>query len=231
MRRFVWIFALSGAMALLVLPRGVRCQQQDQSKSPEQPMPSPQKAPQPPTANPADQPQPETLGEAARKAREQRKESAKPARVFDNDNMPSQGVISTVGTATEGAAGEGTGTAPKGAAAKGSAAKGSAPPSKAAGAGTPVDENGWRERFGRLRDTLARDEQELEVMQRELSVLDVVNYPDPQKALQQETTRSDINKKTADIEKKKKKIEADRQAIADAEDELRKSGGDIGWSR
>src|SRR5271156_598103 len=42
---------------------------------------------------------------------------------------------------------------------------------------------------------------------------------------------SDINEKTDKIEAKKKTIEADQQAIADAEDELHKAGGDPGWAR
>ena len=41
----------------------------------------------------------------------------------------------------------------------------------------------------------------------------------------------DINKKTSDIDAKKQKIEADKQAISDAEDDLRKAGGDSGWAR
>jgi chromosome segregation ATPase len=61
--------------------------------------------------------------------------------------------------------------------------------------------------------------------------LQLQNYSDPMKTLQQEVTRSDINEKTAKIEAKKQQIEADKQAISDAEDELRKSGGDVGWSR
>ena len=36
---------------------------------------------------------------------------------------------------------------------------------------------------------------------------------------------------TADIGGKQKQIQADQQAIADAEDDLRKSGGDSGWAR
>ena len=51
------------------------------------------------------------------------------------------------------------------------------------------------------------------------------------KGMQQGLTRSDINEKTAKIEAKKKQIAADQQAISDAEDELRKSGGDSGWAR
>jgi len=49
--------------------------------------------------------------------------------------------------------------------------------------------------------------------------------------MQQDLTRGDINKKTGDIEAKQKQIEADQQAIADAEEQLRKSGGDSGWAR
>jgi hypothetical protein len=56
-------------------------------------------------------------------------------------------------------------------------------------------------------------------------------YNDPVKAMQQQLSRDDINKKTADIDAKKKQIEADQQAIEDAQDELRKSGGDPGWGR
>jgi hypothetical protein len=226
MRRGLWF---SAAAALLVFPLGASGQQQD-SQKPVAPGPPAASAPAPTapqggTASAAQvtqtPPQPDSLAAAARRAREEKKDSAKAARVFDNDNLPSQGVISTVGNVAEPASGDNSG-APTG--------EGAAP-APAGASGTPTDEKGWRERFAKLRDTLATDEQELATMQRELSVLDVVMYPDPQKTLQQETTRGDINKKTADIEKQKKKIEADRQAIADAEDELRKSGGDSGWAR
>ncbi|MGC2724093.1 MAG: hypothetical protein WA224_09030, partial [Candidatus Acidiferrales bacterium] len=72
---------------------------------------------------------------------------------------------------------------------------------------------------------------ELDIMQRELGVLDVQYYNDPVKAMQQGYTRSDIDEKTAKIDAKKKQIEADGQAISDAEEELRRSGGDPGWAR
>ena len=63
-------------------------------------------------------------------------------------------------------------------------------------------------------------------MQRELGALNLQYYSDPVKAMQQQYTRSDINDKTAQIEAKKKAIEADQQAISDAEDDLRKAGGE-----
>ena len=64
-----------------------------------------------------------------------------------------------------------------------------------------------------------------------LLFVDVQNYNDPVKSMQQGLTRSDINSKTAKIEAAKQQVEADKQAISDAEDQLRRAGGDIGWSR
>ena len=92
-------------------------------------------------------------------------------------------------------------------------------------------EKAWRERFAKLRTKLRQDEDALGVMQRELEVLNLQYYNDPNKAVQENLTRSDINEKTAKIDAGKQAVEADQQAIANAEDELRKSGGDIGWSR
>jgi len=159
--------------------------------------------------------QQESLAEAARKAREAKKEQpAKAAKVFDNDNLPTTGGVSTAkAEVKEGEAGATDQTA--------SGEK----------KGSPQDEKAWREKFAGLRAKLARDQQDLEVMQRELGVLNVQNYGDPMKDMQQQLTRGDINKKTADIDAKQKQIQADQQAIADAEDQLRKAGGDSGWAR
>ncbi len=156
---------------------------------------------------------------AARKAREQKKDQPKPARVFDNDNIPTQGGVSAVGSAPEAESTEGGATAEAG----------GAPAKAAAPSGT--DETAWREKFAKLRKKLEQDQADLEIMQRELGVLDVQYYNDPMKGMQQGYTRSDINDKTTKIDDKKKQIEADQQAISDAEDELHKSGGDPGWAR
>jgi hypothetical protein len=205
MRRALW---LAAAAAITLIPASSLCQQQEQQASA-------------PTAQPQPK-QEDSLAAAARRAREQKKEAAKPAKVFDNDTIPSHGGISTVGATalqepgnTPGAAEAGTGAHPP------------AGGAKAAG----NDEKAWRKRFADLRRKLEADQQELDIMQRELGVLDVQNYSDPMKGLQEGLTRSDINAKTAKIEEKKKQIAADQQAIADAEEELRKSGGDLGWTR
>jgi hypothetical protein len=166
-------------------------------------------------------PKDDSLVAAARKAREQKKDqaSAKPARVFNNDNIPTQGGVSAVGQNP--AAADGTDAAAGAAGA----------PAPAAGPSAGADEKAWRKRFADLHKKLEQDQTELDIMQRELGVLDVQNYSDPVKGMQQGYSRSEINEKTDKIESKKKAIEADQQAIADAEDELQKAGGDPGWAR
>jgi hypothetical protein len=205
MRRAFWLAATA---ATLLFPAAGLCQQQDQQSSA--------------SAAQAPAKQEDSLAAAARRAREQKKEDAsKPAKVFDNDNIPSKGGISMVGSASPAAAENPAG--PTDATGAATAAGGT----KSAGG----DEKSWRKKFAELRHKLEADQQELDIMQRELGVLDIQNYSDPNKGLQQSLTRSDINDKTAKIEAKKKQIAADQQAISDAEDQLRKSGGDSGWAR
>ena len=190
------------AAAMLAVPGCTWSQQADQQAAPQGQS----------QASAASAPQQDSLAEAARKAREQKKEAPKSAKSFDNDNMPTTGGISTIG--------EGT-SAP---AAGNEADQG--------GAAKPAnDEKSWRAKFAELRHKLEQDQANLDVMQRELGVLSTQFYTDPVKQMQQELTRSDIDKKTADIEKMKVQIQADQQAISDAEDDLRKSGGDPGWAR
>src|ERR1700685_3870922 len=196
--------------------------QQQQTQAPAAPASAPAASATPPAAQaPSSQSTtvslpPQTtdpLVAAARKAREQRKDQAgaKPARVFTNDNIPTQGGVSAVGVAPAADNANGTGAA--------------------AGATAAAGESAWRERFAHLRKKLEQDQADLDLMQRELGVLDVQYYNDPVKSMQQGYSRSDINEKTDKIEAKKKTIEADEQAITDAEEELQRAGGDPGWAR
>ena len=190
------------AAAVFALPVSAWSQQADQ-----QPAPQDQSQAQTSSA-----PQQDSLAEAARKAREEKKETTKSPKTFTNDDMPTRGGISTVGEGTAAAAATGEET-------QGGAAK------------PANDEKSWRDKFAGLRHKLEQDQADLDVMQRELGVLNTQFYTDPVKAMQQQLTRSDINNKIADIDKKKAQIQADQQAISDAEDDLRKSGGDPGWAR
>jgi len=157
--------------------------------------------------------QEDPLAAAARKAKEQQSHE-KRAKVFTNDNLPTDGVVSTVGVAP--------------AATSKSSPNGKAP---AAAASAAQGEQYWRDKFASLNKKLEQDQAELDVMQRELGQLNLQNYSDPNKAMQQGYSRTDIDKQTTEISAKQKEIEADRQAISDAETDLRKSGGDSGWAR
>jgi hypothetical protein len=206
------ILSWAAVVAVVALPISSPGQQADSSPAPQAQTTSSDA----PAANSGTMQSPappqESVAEAARRAREAKKEQAKPAKVFDNDNMPG-GTVSTVG--------------------KTDVKKDASGPdaSDDTSKSGPGSEKTWKDKFALLRAKLARDKEDLEVMQRELGVLNLQNYSDPNKGLQQELTRSDINNKTAAIDAKQKAIEADQQAIDDAEEDLRKSGGDSGWAR
>jgi hypothetical protein len=219
MRRTLWYAVLPAAVAIAIFPATVQCQQQDQSKPAQQSSGSQSAgtgAAQTTTQTPPAQQ--ESLAEAARRAREQKKDTPTQAKVFTNDNIPKEGGISAVGTDP---------TPPP----DNSNDAAAATDTSQLGATQGTGEKQWRDRFARLRHKLEQDQSDLDIMERELGVLDVQNYSDPVKAMQQGLTRSDINEKTAKIEAKKKQIESDKQAISDAEDDLRKAGGDPGWAR
>jgi hypothetical protein len=208
MRKILWCAA---AAAVFVVPASGRSQQADQKSG--ETSAQAQTDSQSATATSQAQtaaPQQDSLAEAARKLREQKKDLSKAPKVFTNDNLPTQGGISTVGQG-----------APE-------SAEATAGP---AGGATGKDEKSWRDKFAQLRHKLEQDQANRDVMQRELGVDNVQFYADPVKAMQQGYTRSDINKKTSDIDEMDKQIAADQQAITDAEEELRKSGGDPGWAR
>jgi hypothetical protein len=226
-----------GLLAVLAAPARLSAQRPDQPQQPpvnepdkvKEPKPAPQTTPPPPPVPPAQiapTPVGDSLAAAARKAREAKKEQAqsKPGQVFDNDNIPTQGGVSAIGPASDASVASGDGAA---------VATGTEPGAAAApgGAPGPNDEKAWRDTFAKLRHKLDQDQDALNILQRELGVLDVQYYNDPNKALQQNLTRSDINEKTAKIDAAKQKVAADNQAISDAEDQLRRAGGDIGWSR
>jgi hypothetical protein len=204
------------ALSALILPAASRAQQQDPA-----PQPAPQNTSQaaPPTNSSGAAPQ-QSVADAARKAKEQKTDAQaapKTPRVFDNDNIPTQGGISSVGSSHSGGSDDSDKT--------------SSGDTKANGGLSGKDEKGWRDLFAKLRKKQEQDEAELEIDQRELGVDNVQFYTDPVKGMQQGLTRSDINDKTAKIDEVKRRIEADKQAISDAEEQLRAAGGDSGWSR
>lgn len=157
------------------------------------------------------------VADAARKAREQQKTAPKPKKVYTDDDVkpatPSENAAATQpGGGAQATPDNGQGSA--------------------AGASSKSDpEATWKKRFADQRDKIAAAEKELDILQRESEKAQVQYYNDPQKALQEQYTRKDINEKNAKIDAKKQQIADLKQQLSDMEDELRKSGGDPGWAR
>jgi len=208
MRRTLW---LSAAVVVFAASGAIRAQAQPQNQTSSQTSQS---------AAPAAAPQQDPLAEAARKAREQKKDAPKAAKVFTNDDIPTQGAVSTVGQAPADTSTDTSGDT-------------STPTSTPAAAN---DEKAWKDKFAELRHKLEQDQAELDVLQRETGVSMLQYYGgDPQKAAQDQNSQQPLGeayqKKVSKIDAKKKDVEADKQAISAAEDDLRKAGGDPGWAR
>ena len=160
------------------------------------------------------------VADAARKARAEQKTAPKPKKVFTNDDIPSSP------PPTPPAATDATKKTDGPAQADDQPGKKALDPED-----DPKQEAYWHKRSRTLHAKLSAAEQELDVLQRELSKDEVQYYPDPQKALMQQYNRTDINEKRAKVDAKKTEVETLKQQISDLEDAVRKAGGDPGWVR
>ncbi len=159
------------------------------------------------------------VADAARKAREEKKNAAKPKKVFTEDDVKSAAPATP---ATPAAPAPATGAA---------AATGEQKPDEVAKKEDPNGEAAWRKRFKVQRDKIAKAEKELDILQREADKAQVQYYGDPQKALNEQNNRAEINEKKAKIDAKKAEVDQLRQGLDDLETELRKAGGNPGWAR
>jgi len=158
--------------------------------------------------------QQDSVAEAARKAREKAKANAAPAKkTYTNDNVSALRVneISVL-------------------AANPNQVKDATPDTAAKPAEPKKDEAYWRKKFADARMKLEFAQKDLDVSQRELNLLQTQYYADPNKALQQQFSREDINAKTAKIDEMKQKVADMTQAIEDLKDEMRREGGLPGWA-
>jgi hypothetical protein len=157
--------------------------------------------------------QQDSVAEASRKAREKAKTNAAPAKkTYTNDNVSGLRVnqISVLAENPNNVK--------------------DAAPDEAKPAEPKKDEAYWKKRFADLRTKLSIAQKDLDVSQRELNLLQTQYYADPNKALQQQLTRDDINAKTAKVDEKKQQVADLTQAIEDLKDEMRHAGGEPGWA-
>lgn len=158
-----------------------------------------------------------SLGELARQLKAQReKDASKPVKEYTNDNIPKSGGL-MMASSSESAEGG-----------KSSEAAASAEGKPKSGV---HDEKYYHQRLAELQAQKEMHRRELDVLDKKLSQAQMQYYPSPDKALQEQFTRADINKKTDEIEKKKKEIEADDKAIADLEQQCQREGCPPGWLR
>jgi hypothetical protein len=162
----------------------------------------------------------DAVADAARKAREAKKDAPKPKKIITDEDLKKS-------TPTPDA---GAGSAPGGAG--GTAA---ATTVQVAGEATkgvdPSGELAWRKRFKDAHDQIAMAEKELDILGRELEKSQLEYYPDPQKAMNEQNKRAEVNDKRAKIDAKKHELDQLRKGLDDLEEQLRKSGGDPGWAR
>jgi hypothetical protein len=172
------------------------------------------------------------VADAARKARDQKKAEAKPKKVYTNEDFGG-GSGSNVPAAASAAAAPASTTPAANDAKDGSAAPASGDDAGVAKAAAPNknDEASWRKRFSETRGKLADAEKELDILQREAQKAQVQYYSDPAKAMKEQYSRKDVNDKDTKIAAKKQEIDQLKQQLSDMEDELRRSGGNIGWAR
>ena len=191
----------------------------------------------------------QSLGEIARQERAKKGVAApaKTSRVFTNENLPREGGLSTsdtgaapkakAGEAKEGEAKEGAakGEGKEGAAKEGEAkAEGKEGEKKTEGAAakpTAEAEKEYREKAAKLRDALATEEKKLDILLRESNLAIIQYYSDPNRAMNEQYSRNELNTRQAEIDKQKATVEAARRAISNLEDELRKKNLPPGWAR
>jgi hypothetical protein len=163
-----------------------------------------------------------SLGKLARQVRAEKSKEAKATKVFTNDNLP-------VTTRIKENAAEKNPEKP--AAEAGVEGKEKAETNPAPEAKGVHDEKYYRTRLSELQGKLDLHKRELDVLQQKVNLNQMQYYSDPNKALQQEYSRGDINQLNQDIEAKKQQIADDEKAIEDLHDQLRREGGDPGWLR
>jgi hypothetical protein len=167
----------------------------------------------------------QSLAELARQQREKKKQQpASRTKVYTNSDIPEPALA---------------GAPPAETTAQPEAAKSEGEKKEAGKPGAPKEEEKsqaelekqYRDQFAKLRENQDTEERRLDVLQRELNLAQQQYYPDPNKALQEQNTRAEINQRTADIEKQKAVVDKAKQAIADLEEELRTKGLPTGWAR
>jgi hypothetical protein len=172
----------------------------------------------------------QSLADLARQERARTSREGKSGKVYTNDDVSRLPAPTNPPAATADSSKDTAERKPDGAdAAKGDA---KAPAdAKPAGKSEAELEKEYRDKFAKLRDDLKTQEEKLDVMQRELNLMQTQFYSDPNAALREQTFRTQINDRTQAIEQQKAAVTKAKEEIAKLEDELRKNDLPPGWAR
>lgn len=172
----------------------------------------------------------QSLAEVARDEAARRKAVATPGKVYTNNDLKPDLTRPAPPPATPESApsgGRGAAAVPE-AGAAGGATQGGA--QGTAQGGEVRDQAYWSSRMADARATLDRSQAFAQALQNRIDMLwtDFVNRGDP---VQQRAIEQERNKALAELEALKKEIAANQKAVADIEDEARRTGVPAGWLR
>ena len=160
----------------------------------------------------AQQQQP-TLADIARAAR--REKPATPSKVYTNDNLPKDAIISVTGTPAPAPAADATADA------KPADAKAAAPSS----ADSKKAEDDWRNQIAKQQAEITQLERELDVLVRENKLRAATFYADAGNRLRDEKKYAEDDRKyQADIADKQKALDDARKKLDDLKEAARKAG-------
>ncbi|MCZ6490481.1 MAG: hypothetical protein O7A06_08120 [Acidobacteria bacterium] len=168
----------------------------------------------------------QSLVEVARQQRARKAQQDKAVKVFTNDQI-SRPSSSSSRTATRAAEAQ----KPEGEEQMDAAGTTEAGTAESAREERARLEKEYREKFAQLREELSYEERKLDVMQRELNLMQVQYYSDPNVAMREQHERGEINQRMQDLEAQKAAVEQKKAAITAMEEELRREGLPVGWSR
>lgn len=161
----------------------------------------------------------QSLGDVARREQARRK-NAPAGKVYTNDSLPAVAPPPSAARQSSAAAQADAGAAPAA-----DAAKESAKPDE-----STKDEKYWRDRIKTAREALSRAESFAEALQSRINALsaDFVNRDDP---AQRSAIAVDRDKALAELDRVRTEIKEHQKAIADTQEEARRSGVPAGWVR
>jgi hypothetical protein len=164
-----------------------------------------------------------SLGDAARKARQNQGQASPNAKVYDNDNLPKSGNLSTT-------TGDYAGIATSAGSARSSSATG-ATGTAAAGkeGGSDADkkkqEDEFRQKVGEVKKNIDQLSRELDVMQREQRLRAAAYYGDAGTKLRGANQYAEDDKKYQEtLQAKQTELDAAKAALEQLRDDIRKAG-------